>query len=62
MADCACGCSTMTAVTNAEEACECGCACCAEEPKTPEQELLELVTLRQRIDQRLAELQPQSAN
>lgn len=55
---CSCGCSTMTKVTNAEEACECGCACCAEEPKGKEQEILELLTLRDRINQRLQELEP----
>lgn len=48
----------MTKVTNAEEACECGCACCAEEPKGKEQEVLELLTLRDRINQRLQELEP----
>jgi hypothetical protein len=58
---CSCGCSTMTVVTNAEEACECGCACCAEEPRGKEQEVLELLTLKARINERLRELEPARA-
>jgi len=62
MSSCACGCSEMTTVSNAEEACDCGCACCAEEPKTAEDEILELTTLRARIDQRLGELKVSVSN
>lgn len=53
---CGCGCGEMTIVTRAEEACGCGCACCAEAPTTKEQEIAELTTLRETIEQRLAEL------
>ncbi|MGH2772040.1 MAG: hypothetical protein ACRDIU_02730 [Actinomycetota bacterium] len=50
----------MTLVTEAEEACQCGCECCAEEPKSKEQEVAELMSLRTRIEQRLSELQPEA--
>lgn len=57
MAGCSCGCSTMTALTEATEPCGCGCACCAElAGKTKEQEITELATLRQAINKRLTEL------
>ena len=47
----------MTVLTEAEEQCGCGCACCgAETAKSKEQEVVELVTLRQAIDKRLTEL------
>jgi hypothetical protein len=46
----------MTVLTEATEECGCGCACCAEAAKTPEQEVVELMTLRQAIDKRLTEL------
>ncbi len=46
----------MTDLTKAEE-CGCGCECCAaEKPKTKEQEVVELMTLRSQIDKRLTEL------
>ena len=54
---CACGCGTMTVVTAAREACECGCACCSNGGTTKEEELQQLMTLRESIDRRLAELQ-----
>ena len=54
---CGCGCSTMTDVTQAREACGCGCECCGDDkPKTREQEIAELLTLRQSVDKRLTEL------
>ena len=54
---CGCGCSAMTDVTEAKEACGCGCECCGdEEPKTREQEIAELLTLRQAVNKRLTEL------
>lgn len=57
MAGCSCGCSTMTVLTQAEEQCGCGCACCeAPAAKTTEEEVVELMTLRQAIDKRLTEL------
>ena len=46
----------MTSLTEAAEQCGCGCACCAEKARTPEQEVVELMTLRQAIDRRLTEL------
>lgn len=54
---CGCGCSAMTDVTKAQEPCGCGCECCGDEqPKTPEQEIAELLTLRQAVDMRLTQL------
>ncbi len=54
---CGCGCSEMTAVTKAGEACGCGCECCGDDkPKSREQEIAELLTLRQSVDRRLTEL------
>ncbi len=54
---CGCGCSTMTAVTEAREACGCGCECCGDDqPKSREQEIAELRTLRESVDKRLTEL------
>ena len=54
---CGCGCGTMTAVTQAREGCGCGCECCGDaQPKTAEQEIAELMALRESIDRRLAEL------
>ena len=54
---CGCGCSTMTEVTEAREACGCGCECCGDDkPKSREQEIAELLTLRQSVDKRLTEL------
>ena len=54
---CSCGCSAMTDVTEAKEECGCGCECCGtDKPKTREQEVAELLTLRQSIDHRLTEL------
>jgi hypothetical protein len=47
----------MTDVTEAKEECGCGCECCGtDKPKTREQEVAELLTLRQSIDHRLTEL------
>ncbi len=47
----------MRVVTDAGEACGCGCECCADDqPKTPEQEIAELTALRESIDRRLQEL------
>lgn len=46
----------MTAVTEAKEACGCGCECCGDAVKTPEQEITELHVLRDSIERRLAEL------
>lgn len=54
---CSCGCSAMTNVTEAQEPCGCGCECCGDaEPKSREQEIAELLTLRQAVDTRLTEL------
>jgi len=54
---CSCGCSAMTAVTEAKEPCGCGCECCGDGvAKAPAQEIEELTHLRRSIDQRLAEL------
>lgn len=53
---CSCGCSTMTEITRAEEPCGCGCECCGETPETRDQEITQLLTLRQSIDRRLTEL------
>ena len=58
---CSCGCSTMTTLTAAEEQCGCGCACCGESTKSREEEITELTNLRNAIDKRLGELEPQSA-
>lgn len=57
MAACSCGCSTMTLVTKAEQACGCGCACCEAGPKSKDEEVLELMTLREAIEKRLADIQ-----
>ena len=46
----------MTAVTEAKEPCGCGCECCGEVPQSREQQIAELLTLRQSIDKRLTEL------
>lgn len=54
---CGCGCAAMTNVTEAKEPCGCGCECCGDaEPKSREQEIAELLTLRQSVDKRLTEL------
>ena len=54
---CGCGCSAMTDVTEAKEPCGCGCECCGDaQPKTREQEIAELLTLRQAVDTRLTQL------
>lgn len=53
---CQCGCNITTEVTNANEVCGCGCGCCSDPPKTVEDEIDELHTLRARIESRLAEL------
>lgn len=54
---CQCGCNVVTDVTNANEPCGCGCACCSDAPKRTEDQVTELRALRERIDQRLAELE-----
>ncbi len=47
----------MTDVTEAQEPCGCGCECCGEgKPKNKDQEIAELLTLRQSVDKRLTEL------
>ena len=46
----------MTEVTEAREPCGCGCECCGEVPQHREQQIAELLTLRQSIDKRLTEL------
>ena len=53
---CQCGCNVVTGVTNAGEPCGCGCSCCGDAPKSAEDEIAELHTLRDRIDERLREL------
>ncbi|MCA1656435.1 MAG: hypothetical protein LC713_01770 [Actinobacteria bacterium] len=53
---CSCGCSSMTDITQAGEDCGCGCECCGEKPETRDQEVTQLLTLRQSIDRRLSEL------
>lgn len=53
---CQCGCNVVTDVTNAAEPCGCGCSCCGGSPKTTEDEIAELRTLRNRVDERLREL------
>lgn len=53
---CSCGCSSMTAVTEAKEPCGCGCECCGDTAKAPAEEIVELTKLRDSIDRRLAEL------
>jgi hypothetical protein len=54
---CGCGCSAMTDVTEAQEPCGCGCECCGDgTPKTRDQEIAELLTLRHAVDKRLTEL------
>jgi hypothetical protein len=45
----------MTAVTNAGEACGCGCECCGTE-KSREEEIAELHQLRESVSRRLSEL------
>lgn len=53
---CSCGCSsTAEEVTRVQEACQCGCGSSGQ-PRSKEQELLELLTLRDEINQRLQEL------
>jgi hypothetical protein len=47
----------MTVVTDAGEACSCGCECCADDqPKTREQEIAELTALQESINRRLDQL------
>ncbi len=54
---CGCGCSAMSDITESKEPCGCGCECCGDAaPKTREQEIAELLTLRQSVDKRLTEL------
>lgn len=55
-ATCNCGCSTITSITKADEACRCGCKCCAPGALTREEEIAELERVRAAADQRLAEL------
>ena len=51
----------MTTLTAAEEQCGCGCACCGESTKSRDDEITELTNLRNAIDKRLGELEPESA-
>jgi len=54
---CTCGCSGMTEITESKEPCGCGCECCGDAaPKSRDQQIAELLTLRQTIDRRLTEL------
>lgn len=48
---CGCGCGAAT-----EQICECGCDCCAPGAKTRQEEIEELIQLRDVIDRRLTEL------
>ena len=48
---CGCGCGTAT-----EQVCECGCDCCAPVAKTRQEEIQELMELRDDTDRRLAVL------
>jgi hypothetical protein len=52
---CACGCGTLATLTEAREPCGCGCECC-EVPDSPEEEREQLLSLRERIETRIAEL------
>ncbi|MGH9269400.1 MAG: hypothetical protein ACRD0D_14645 [Acidimicrobiales bacterium] len=57
MADrCSCGCGSVTTLTRADAECGCGCSCCGDAPKTRDEEIAELVTLRGAIERRLEEL------
>lgn len=53
---CTCGCGVTTEVTQAGEACACGCQCCTP-PDSRDEEVARLRDLRDRIDERLGELQ-----
>jgi hypothetical protein len=53
---CTCGCSLVSSVTNAEP-CDCGCACCAGEKLTRDEEIAHLHTLEKALKIRLAELE-----
>lgn len=55
--ECTCGCSTLTTITNAEQACRCGCECCAPGQMSREEEIAELRRLRESADRRLQELE-----
>jgi hypothetical protein len=46
----------MSRLTAAGRRCGCGCDCCADEPKSKEDEIAELMTLRASVERRLAEL------
>ncbi|HWB73045.1 MAG TPA: hypothetical protein VG452_12595 [Egibacteraceae bacterium] len=46
----------MTVVTEAAEACACGCACCADRPTSKGDEVAQLRRLRESVERRLAEL------
>ncbi len=54
---CSCGCSTNTDVLAGTAACGCGEGGCGEaRPKSRDEEIADLLTLRQRVDKRLTEL------
>lgn len=48
---CGCGCGAAT-----EPICQCGCDCCAPVTKTRQEEIEELIQLRDATDRRLTEL------
>lgn len=55
--ECTCGCSTLTSITKAEQACACGCDCCTPAQLSREDEIAELRQLRDAADRRLEELE-----
>ncbi len=57
MGTCNCGCSTVTTVTAADQACGCGCDCCHTDELDRDEEIVQLRSLRDSVDRRLARLQ-----
>lgn len=53
---CSCGCATLPLVTEAGEACRCGCDCCTPVDRTREEEIAELEHLRDAAEERLTAL------
>lgn len=51
---CTCGCATASAITESEP---CGCGCSATPPQSRDDEATELRQMRERIDERLSELE-----
>lgn len=51
---CTCGCATASAITESEP---CGCGCSATPPQSRDDEAAELRRMRERIDERLSELE-----